>query len=74
MDPSFSRRRFDSVVEMIGNTPLLPIRKLNPHPGVELWGKVEGCNPGGSIKDRIALSMIEAAEEAGQLKPGMTSL
>lgn len=74
MDPSFSRRRFDSVVEMIGNTPLLPIRKLNPNPGVELWGKLEGCNPGGSIKDRIALSMIEAAEEAGQLKPGMTIL
>ena len=74
MDPSFSRRRFGSVVEMIGNTPLLPIRKLNPNPGVELWGKLEGCNPGGSIKDRIALSMIEAAEEAGQLKPGMTIL
>jgi len=74
LDPSFSRRRFESVVEMIGNTPLLPIRKLNPNPGVELWGKLEGCNPGGSIKDRIALSMIEAAEEAGQLKPGMTIL
>jgi cysteinyl-tRNA synthetase len=74
LDPSFSRRRFDSVVEMIGNTPLLPIRKLNPNPRVELWGKLEGCNPGGSIKDRIALSMIEAAEEAGQLKPEMTIL
>jgi cysteinyl-tRNA synthetase len=74
MDLSFSRRRFDSVVEMIGNTPLVPIRKLNPNLGVELWGKLEGCNPGGSIKDRIALSMIEAAEEAGQLKPGMTIL
>jgi cysteinyl-tRNA synthetase len=74
MDPSFSGRRFDSVVEMIGNTPLVPIRRLNPNPGVEIWGKVEGCNPGGSIKDRIALSMIEGAEEAGQLKPGMTIL
>jgi cysteinyl-tRNA synthetase len=59
---------------MIGNTPLLPIRKLNPNPEIEIWAKVEGCNPGGSIKDRIALSMIEAAEEAGQLKPGMTIL
>ena len=74
MDLSFSRRRFDNVVEMIGNTPLVPIRKLNPNPKVEIWGKLEGCNPGGSIKDRIALSMIEAAEEAGQLKPGMTIL
>jgi len=74
LDSSVSRRRFDSVVEMIGNTPLLPIRKLNPNPGVELWGKLEGCNPGGSIKDRIALSMIEAAEAVGQLKPGMTIL
>jgi cysteinyl-tRNA synthetase len=74
MDLSFSRRRFASVVEMIGETPLLPIHKLNPNPRVELWAKLEGCNPGGSIKDRIALSMIEAAEEAGQLKPGMTIL
>ncbi len=74
MDLSFSRRKFDNVVEMIGNTPLVPIRKLNPNPKVEIWAKLEGCNPGGSIKDRIALSMIEAAEEAGQLKPEMTIL
>jgi cysteinyl-tRNA synthetase len=74
MDLSFSRRRFANVVEMIGETPLLPIRKLNRNPRVELWAKLEGCNPGGSIKDRIALSMIEAAERAGQLKPGMTVL
>jgi cysteinyl-tRNA synthetase len=59
---------------MIGNTPLVPVRRLNPNPKVELWAKLEGCNPGGSIKDRIALSMIEAAEEAGQLKSGMTIL
>jgi cysteinyl-tRNA synthetase len=74
MDLSFSRRKFGNVLEMIGNTPLIPIRKLNPNPEVEIWAKLEGCNPGGSIKDRIALSMIEAAEEAGQLKPGMTIL
>ena len=74
MDLNFSRRKFGNVVEMIGNTPLVPIRKLNPNPQVEIWAKLEGCNPGGSIKDRIALSMIEAAEEAGQLKPGMTIL
>ena len=74
MDPGFSGRRFESVLEMIGNTPLLPVRRLNPNPKVEIWAKVEGCNPGGSVKDRIALSMIEAAEQAGQLKPGMTIL
>ncbi len=66
--------RFDNVLQMIGNTPLVPIRKLNPNPKVEVWAKLEGCNPGGSVKDRIGLSMIEAAEEAGQLKPGMTIL
>jgi len=74
MDPRFSRPKSGGVLEMIGNTPLLPIRKLNPNPKVELWAKVEGCNPGGSIKDRIGLSMIEAAEEAGQLEPEMTIL
>jgi cysteine synthase len=62
------------VLDQIGNTPLVPVRKLNPNPEVELWAKLEGCNPGGSVKDRIALSMIEAAEEAGQLRPGMTIL
>jgi cysteinyl-tRNA synthetase len=59
---------------MIGNTPLVPIRRMNPNPRVELWAKLEGCNPGGSIKDRIALSMIEDAEASGRLKPGMTIL
>jgi cysteinyl-tRNA synthetase len=74
MDLNSSRRKFGNVVEMIGNTPLVPIRELNPNPDVEIWAKLEGCNPGGSIKDRIALSMIEAAEAAGQLKPEMTIL
>jgi cysteinyl-tRNA synthetase len=74
MGLDFSRGKFGSSVEMIGNTPLVPIRRLNPNPNIQLWAKLEGCNPGGSIKDRIALSMIETAEEAGQLKPGMTIL
>ena len=74
MDPRSPRRKFDNVLQLIGNTPLVPLRALNPNPKVELWAKLEGCNPGGSIKDRIALSMIEAAEESGQLKPGMTIL
>lgn len=66
--------RHPSVLAMIGNTPLVPIRRMNPNPRVELWAKLEGCNPGGSIKDRIALSMIEDAEASGRLKPGMTIL
>lgn len=66
--------RHPSVLAMIGNTPLVPIRRKNPNPRVELWAKLEGCNPGGSIKDRIALSMIEDAEASGRLKPGMTIL
>jgi cysteinyl-tRNA synthetase len=66
--------RFQNVIEMIGNTPIVPIRNMNPNPNVEIWAKVEGCNPGGSVKDRIALSMIETAERDGQLKPGVTIL
>jgi cysteinyl-tRNA synthetase len=74
VDPGSPQRKFDDVLQLIGNTPLVSLRGLNPNPRVELWGKLEGCNPGGSIKDRIALSMIEAAERSGQLKPGMTIL
>jgi cysteinyl-tRNA synthetase len=74
VDPAPSGRKFDNVLQLIGNTPLISIRGLHPNPRVEIWAKLEGCNPGGSIKDRIALSMVEAAEEAGQLKPGMTIL
>jgi cysteine synthase A len=59
-----------SVVDYIGNTPLVPIRRLNPEGEVRVWAKLEFMNPGGSVKDRIALSMIEAAERDGQLKPG----
>ncbi|MBM4396388.1 MAG: cysteine synthase family protein [Deltaproteobacteria bacterium] len=59
---------------MIGNTPIVPVRRMNPNPRVEVWAKVEGFNPGGSVKDRIALSMIEEAEKAGALKPGMRIL
>jgi cysteinyl-tRNA synthetase len=74
VDPGSPRRKFDDVLQLIGNTPLVPLRGLNPNPRVEIWAKLEGCNPGGSIKDRIALSMIAAAEESGQLKPDMTIL
>lgn len=61
----------NSVLELIGNTPHVRINKLYPST-IEVWSKLERQNPGGSIKDRIALSMIEAAEASGELKQGST--
>jgi cysteinyl-tRNA synthetase len=61
-----------SILDYIGNTPLVPIRRLNPNPRVQLLAKVEYLNPGGSIKDRTALALIEAGEASGQLGPGRT--
>lgn len=61
-----------SILEQIGNTPLVQIQQLSPRPEVKIWAKVEAFNPGGSVKDRIALSMIEAAERDQKLKPGGT--
>ncbi|MFW6449659.1 MAG: cysteine--tRNA ligase [Nanoarchaeota archaeon] len=58
---------FDNILQLIGNTPLVKINKLNPNNNVEIYAKVEGFNPGGSIKDRIALRMIEQAEKQGKL-------
>ena len=60
----------NSILETIGNTPHIRARKL--FPDAEVWIKSERSNPGGSIKDRIALSMIEAAEKSGDLKAGGT--
>lgn len=61
---------FSNVLESIGKTPLIRINRMNPNPGVTLYVKIESRNPGGSIKDRPALYMIEAAEREGQLTPG----
>lgn len=58
---------YDNILDAIGNTPLVKIRKLNPKPHIPLYAKLEGFNPTGSIKDRIALKMIEQAEESGML-------
>jgi cysteinyl-tRNA synthetase len=58
-----------SILDLIGNTPLVAIRRMNPHPRVRVLAKLEYLNPGGSIKDRAALSMIEAAERSGELTP-----
>lgn len=62
-------RIHDSIAELVGNTPLVKVRRLNPGPG-EIVAKLESFNPLCSVKDRIGLAMIEAAEADGQLKPG----
>jgi cysteine synthase len=61
-----------NVLELIGNTPLVEIRRLNPNPKVQLYVKLEKSNPGGSVKDRVAKYMIEQAERSGQLTRGKT--
>ena len=58
------------VLELVGNTPLVELANLSPSPSVRLYAKLEGQNPTGSIKDRVAKAMIEAAEAAGELEPG----
>jgi cysteine synthase A len=64
-------KRYASIVETIGNTPVVRINRLAP-PGVNLFVKVEAFNPLGSVKDRLAIGVIEAAEKSGALKPGQT--
>jgi cysteinyl-tRNA synthetase len=64
----------DSVLDLIGDTPLVRIRRLNSVPGVQVLAKLEYMNPGGSVKDRIALRMIQQAEATGALVPGKTVL
>ncbi len=61
------RRHYGNVLDRIGRTPLVPIRRISTNPKVKIYAKIESANPGGSIKDRIALSMIEAAEASGEL-------
>jgi len=61
-----------NILTLIGNTPLVKINRLCQADDAEVWAKLEGCNIGGSVKDRIALSMIETAEKSGALKPGGT--
>ena len=63
---------YSSILDTIGNTPLVKIRKLCPSKNVDIYAKVEGTNPTGSIKDRIAIKMIEQAEAEGTLCPGKT--
>ena len=66
--------RYTDIVEAIGNTPLVELRRLSPKPGVRIWAKLESMNPTGSVKDRVAKAMIEDAEEQGLIRPGQTIL
>ena len=64
--------RYESVLDLIGDTPLVDVSKLSPNPQVKILAKLEGQNPAGSVKDRIALTMVEEAEKNGELAPGQT--
>ncbi|MEM7276463.1 MAG: pyridoxal-phosphate dependent enzyme, partial [Actinomycetota bacterium] len=61
-----------SVLDLVGETPIVDVSQLSPNPNVRILAKLEGQNPAGSVKDRIALSMVEAAEADGTLRPGAT--
>ncbi|VVB57727.1 Tryptophan synthase beta chain [uncultured archaeon] len=65
---------YPDILSAVGHTPMVRINRLNPNPKVEMYAKLEGHNPMGSVKDRIALKMIEQAEAEGTLKKGMTIL
>jgi cysteine synthase B len=66
--------RFSDIVESIGNTPLVELPRLSPKAGVRIYAKLEGTNPTGSVKDRVAKAMIDDAEEQGLIEPGHTIL
>src|SRR3972149_3493804 len=66
--------RYPDVLEAIGDTPLVGLPSMGPRPNVRLWAKLEGQNPTGSTKDRIAKAMVEAAEASGELTPERTIL
>lgn len=66
--------KYDNILQTIGNTPLVRINRVWTHPSVAIWAKLEGFNPMGSVKERPALYIVEAAEREGRLKKGMTLL
>ncbi len=77
LEPTVNRPcggRYGDVVQSIGNTPLVELPTLSPREGVRLFAKLEGHNPTGSVKDRVARSMIESAEASGAVEPGQTIL
>jgi [CysO sulfur-carrier protein]-thiocarboxylate-dependent cysteine synthase len=63
---------YASVLDLVGDTPMIDVSQFSPNPDVRIFGKLEGQNPAGSVKDRIALAMIEEAEADGTLRPGKT--
>src|SRR4051812_24575707 len=63
-----------NIAEHVGRTPMVQLTRLAPEVGAELFGKLEMYNPGGSVKDRIGVAMIEAAEAAGEIEPGRTTI
>lgn len=66
--------RYSNILDIIGNTPIVEIKKANSYSQVKIFAKLEGFNPGGSVKDRIAKYMIEDAEKKGLLTPAKTIL
>ena len=65
--------KYGDIVQAIGNTPLVELRRLSPKPGVRIWAKLESYNPTGSVKDRVARSLIEDAEDEGRSRPARRS-
>jgi cysteine synthase len=63
-----------NIADYVGRTPMLQLTRVLDGAPVELLAKIEALNPGGSVKDRIGVSMIQAAEEAGQIEPGRTTI
>ena len=66
--------KYGDIVQAIGNTPLVELKRLSPRPGVRIYAKLESYNPTGSVKDRVARAMIEEAEETGAIGPGQMIL
>ncbi len=69
-DPGFAQGVAGSLLDLVGSTPLIELSRLSPKPTVRLYAKLEGQNPSGSVKDRIAKAMLDAAEASGELEPG----
>src|SRR4030042_967600 len=67
-------KRAGNITELIGRTPLVRLNRISDETGAEVLGKLESSNPGGSVKDRIGLSMLEAAERDGLIAPGRTTI
>ena len=78
MEPRLDNRpcggKYGDIIQAIGNTPLVELRRLSPKPGVRVYAKLENYNPTGSVKDRVARALIERAEEDGLIAPGQTIL